>query len=92
MNKEAWEKLTPGQQKAVEESANKVMEKQFIDAKKEDQKYIDLAIKSGMKYLELSDDEIREMAKIVREKVWPLLEPDYGPEIMEAMRKNAPKL
>lgn len=92
MNKETWAELSPNQQKAVADAAEKVMTKQFEEAKKSDQHYVDLAVKSGMKYVEPSDEEVKIMAKVVRDKVWPLLDDEYGKKIMDEVRKMAPKL
>lgn len=92
MNKDSWEELSPAQQKVVADTAEKVMQKQFLEAKARDQHYVDLAIESGMGYIMPSAADINEMAKAAREQVWPLMEPVLGAEIMKAIHENAPAL
>lgn len=92
MNTESWENLNANQQKIVADAALIVMEKQFTDAKALDQSYVDKAVASGMKYIEPTDEEIRALAKVAREQVWPLMEEEMGSEIVQQLRDNAPKL
>lgn len=92
MNSASWKKLNANQQKIVADAATKVMEKQFADAKALDQSYVDKAIKFGMKYIEPTDAEIRALAKVAREKVWPQMEAEMGADIVNKIRENAPKL
>lgn len=92
MNSESWQQLNTNQQKIVADAALVVMEKQFADAKALDQSYVDKAVAAGMKYIEPTDDEIRELAKVAREKVWPLMEKEMGAELVQRLRDNAPKL
>jgi TRAP-type C4-dicarboxylate transport system substrate-binding protein len=88
-NLESFNKLSPEYQKLVQESAVIEMGKQFEEAKVEDQHYVDLAIESGMKYIELTDEQIAPIAKKVRAEVWPMMEEDVGSEIMDLIRSNA---
>ncbi|MFT5720078.1 MAG: TRAP-type C4-dicarboxylate transport system substrate-binding protein [Motiliproteus sp.] len=92
MNKYSWNKLSPEQQQIVADAAKKVMEKQFVEAKSRDQHYVDLAIESGMGYVVPSAADIKKMATSAREKVWPLMEPVLGAEIMNRIKENAPQL
>lgn len=92
MSKGSWEKLSSEQQNIVADAAKKVMQKQFVEAKSRDQHYVDLAIESGMGYVVPSSAEINLMAKSAREKVWPLMAPVLGAEIMNQIKKHAPKL
>lgn len=92
MNMEVWEDLSEKQQKIIAAAAQEVMKKQFTEAKARDQKYVDQAIASGMKYIEPTDAEIRAMAKVAREKVWPLLNDEFGSEIVTKIKEQAPKL
>lgn len=92
MNTESWEKLNANQQKIVADAALIVMEKQFTDAKALDQSYVDKAVEYGMKYIEPTDEEIRALAKVAREQVWPLMAEEMGAELVQQLRDNAPKL
>ena len=64
------------------------MQAQFNAAKADDDKYVDLAIKSGMKYFELTDAQIAPIAKKVRNEVWKQMEPDVGQDIMNLIRSQ----
>ena len=85
-NLKTFNKLSPEHQKLVEETAVAQMSKQFDDARATDQKYVDLAVAGGMKYFELSDDQIAPIAAKVRAEVWSKMEPDVGKEIMDLIR------
>lgn len=92
MNQESFDELNEAQQKVVADAANEVMMTQFKDAQKQDQHYVAEAEKAGMKYFELSDEQIKEFARAAREKVWPLMDQEIGSEIMDTIRANATKL
>lgn len=92
MNQESFDELNEAQQKVVADAANQVMMTQFKDAQKQDQHYVAEAEKAGMKYFELSDEQIKEFARAAREKVWPLMDQEIGSEIMDTIRANATKL
>lgn len=87
-NLESFNKLSPEHQKLVQDAAVVEMGKQFEEAQAEDQHYVDLAIKSGMEYFELTDEQIAPIAQKVRGEVWPAMEPDVGSEIMDLIRSN----
>lgn len=92
MNLQAWESLTPEQQKVVEEASVVVMEEGFENARALDQSYVEKAQEAGMTYIEPSEEEIKEMARAVRSKVWPLMEERVGKDIMDVIRANASPL
>ena len=92
MNQESFDELNEAQQKVVAEAAKEVMMAQFKAAKEQDQHYVKEAEKAGMKYFELSDEQIAEFARAAREKVWPLMDAEIGSEIMDTIRANATKL
>jgi TRAP-type C4-dicarboxylate transport system substrate-binding protein len=92
MNLASWEALTDEQRRVVEESAQTVMEEHFAEAQALDQSYVEKAKEAGMEYIEPTDEEIRALAKVVRETVWPVMEQEVGPEVMETIRANAAPL
>ncbi|MER3357932.1 MAG: TRAP transporter substrate-binding protein DctP, partial [Hoeflea sp. D1-CHI-28] len=92
MNNDTFESLSEEHQNVVQDSALTVMEEAFEQAQERDQYYIDQAKQAGMEYIEPSDEELAEMAKKVREKVWPLMEERIGSEIMGTIRENAGEL
>lgn len=92
MNQDSFDGLNEAQQKVVADAANEVMMAQFKAAKEQDQHYVAEAEKGGMKYFELSDEQIKEFARAAREKVWPLMDQEIGSEIMDTIRANATAL
>lgn len=92
MNNDTFESLSDEHQKVVQDTALTVMEEAFEQAQERDQYYIDQAKQAGMEYIEPSDEELAEMAKKVREEVWPLMEERIGSEIMDTIRENAGEL
>ncbi|WP_286237918.1 TRAP transporter substrate-binding protein DctP [Neptuniibacter halophilus] len=92
MNAESFESLSEAHQKVVADAAKEVMMQQFSAAKAQDEHYVKEAEKAGMKYFELSDEQIKEFARAAREKVWPLMDAEVGTEIMDTIRGNATQL
>ncbi|GAB5469427.1 MAG: TRAP transporter substrate-binding protein [Rhodospirillales bacterium] len=92
MNLEAWDGLTPEEQKVVLDAAVAVMEEGFEAAEALDRSYVVKAEEAGMTYVEPSAAEIAELAAAVRGKVWPMMEERVGAEIMDTIRANASKL
>ncbi|WP_417228578.1 TRAP transporter substrate-binding protein DctP [Amphritea sp.] len=92
MNDETFADLTETQQAAIRRASNEMVAKQFKEAKKVDNFYVAEAVKSGMKYIELNDEELKAHATLAREKVWPVMREELGAEIMDIVTENAEKL
>ncbi len=88
-NSETVAELTGAQQALVESTAIEIMAARFESARAEDQKYVDLAVKSGMQYFELDDTQLSPVIAKVRAEVWPQMEPEVGAEIMNLIRERA---
>ncbi|MCQ4278505.1 TRAP transporter substrate-binding protein DctP [Pseudomonas stutzeri] len=91
-NQDTWENMSEEEQKIVSDAAIEIMNEQFKAAKQQDDYYIAKAQEAGMKYFEPNEAQIREFAKAAREKVWPQMDKEVGPEIMDTIRKNASAL
>ncbi|MBP6019076.1 MAG: TRAP transporter substrate-binding protein DctP [Burkholderiaceae bacterium] len=92
MNLEAWEKLTPEQQTVVQEAAIVVMQDQFKQARTADNDIVKKWTDLGKHYIEPDATQLAEMMNKVRKDVWPLMEKDVGPEIMQSIMQNASNL
>lgn len=92
MNQGSWEGLSEDEQKVVADAANTVMNEAFEEAQERDQGYVEKAKEAGMTYIEPSEEELDEMAKRVREEVWPMMEERVGKEVMDTIRANAGEL
>ena len=88
-NAGSMEALSEEQRRVVADTAVTVMEEAFETARERDQGYVELAIESGMTYVEPTEEQLGALARAVREDVWPLLEERVGPEIMDTIRANA---
>ena len=88
VNLKTYENLSDKHKKLIEDAAIATMQAQFKAAKADDDKYVDLAVKSGMKYFELTDAQIAPIAKKVRNEVWKQMEPDVGQDIMNLIRSQ----
>lgn len=91
-NQDTWENMSEEEQKIVSDAAIEIMNEQFKAAKEQDDYYIAKAQEAGMKYFEPNEEQIRAFAKAAREKVWPQMDKEVGPEIMDTIRKNASAL
>lgn len=89
MNLTSWDKLNDAQKQIVSDAALQVSQQQFEEAQERDNYYVAQAIEAGMEYIELTNDEIKELATVSREKVWPLLENEFTKELVDKIRNNA---
>ncbi|MDH2431993.1 TRAP transporter substrate-binding protein DctP [Pokkaliibacter sp. MBI-7] len=89
MNNDMWKSLDAEDQGIIDDAAQVVIDKQFQDAKAEDDKWIAAAQQAGMKYIEPSNAELKDWVKRVRAEVWPLAEEKIGKDIMDKIRANA---
>ncbi|PVH30857.1 TRAP transporter substrate-binding protein DctP [Pararhodobacter oceanensis] len=88
-NTGTMESLSDEHQALIRDAAVTIMEAQFVEARAEDERNVQIAIEGGMEYFEPSIEELRPMIEAVRAEVWPLMEADIGSEIVGQMRANA---
>lgn len=89
MNNETWQKLDEEDQAIIADAAQAVIDKQFQDAKAEDEKWIAKAQEAGMKYIVPSTEEMQAWVTRVRAEVWPEAEKSLGKDLMDQIRTNA---
>jgi TRAP-type C4-dicarboxylate transport system substrate-binding protein len=89
MNNEQWEEMDAEDQAIVANAAQKVIDKQFKDAKTEDDKWIAEAQKAGMEYIVPTAEQKLAWVKRVRAEVWPIAEESLGKELMDKIRAKA---
>lgn len=89
MNNDTWQKLDEEDQAIIADAAQQVIDKQFKDAKAEDDKWIAKAQEAGMEYIVPSDEDMRAWVERVRAEVWPEAEKSLGKELMDKIRANA---
>jgi TRAP-type C4-dicarboxylate transport system substrate-binding protein len=89
MNSEAWAELDAEDQKVISDAAQVVIDKQFVDARAEDEKWIKTAQEAGMEYIVPTKAEQLDWIHRVRSEVWPIAEETLGSELMDQVRANA---
>lgn len=89
MNQDSWQGMDSEDQEIIESAVDDVINKQFEDAKAEDEKWIEKAQNDGMEYIVPSDDEMAAWVERVREDVWAEAEESLGEDIMEQVRDRA---
>ncbi|MEC9483051.1 MAG: TRAP transporter substrate-binding protein DctP [Halomonas sp.] len=92
MNNEVFENLSEENKEAVLKASEEMVRRQFKKAKEDDEYYRQQAINDGIEYIKLSESEMNDYAKHVRETVWPQLDSVFGEEIMKVVRENASSL
>ena len=92
INQAAWDSVSPEHQKIIQDAAIIVMEEGFANAQALDKFYVEKAKAAGITYVELSDEELRVLAELVRDRVWPMMEERIGKTTMDTIRANAREL
>lgn len=89
MNLDAWNALDADQQAVIQEAALEIMNDQFAQAQQADQEIVDKWIALDKTYLDLEGEQLADMARHVREAVWPQMRTEVGDEIFDAIEANA---
>jgi len=89
MNNGVWEELDSEDQNIIADAAQAVIEKQFKDARAEDEKWIEAAQKAGMEYIEPTPVEMADWVERVRSEVWPQVAEKLEGDLMAEIRANA---
>ena len=61
----------------------------FAIARSEDEKYIEMMKGAGIKVIIPTDEQLVNLSKVIRAKVWPVMDPIIGKKIMGEVRKNS---
>ena len=89
MSDKVWDEMDEEDREIIASTARQVVDKQFEEARAEDERWIAAAQEGGMEYIVPTDEEMAAWVKRVRAEVWPLVEADLGSEIMDVVRENA---
>jgi len=92
INLAAWDSLSAEHQNIVQDAAIVVMKEGFANARAFDRSYVEKAKAAGISYIELSDEELKVLAEVVRARVWPMMEERIGKTTMDTIRANANEL
>ncbi|SIS90152.1 TRAP transporter substrate-binding protein DctP [Paracoccus saliphilus] len=89
MSDRVWDEMDATDREIVTTAAREVIEKQFAEARAEDEHWIATAQEGGMEYIVPTTEEKAAWVERVRSEVWPLIEESLGTEIMDVVRENA---
>ena len=89
IHNDSFNGLSEEHQQAVYRASEDAVQKQFEDGKATDELYVEKAVEGGMKYAELSDEELQQNADIVREAIWPEMRSQLGDDLMDVIEENA---
>jgi len=89
VNLEAFNSLDAEDQQIVIDVTSELAEKVFADAEQLDLNYRQQAIDKGIEFIELTPAEFAANVKVVREKIWPLMEEKVGTLLMDQIRAGA---
>lgn len=89
MSDKVWDDMPEADREIVMSAAREVIDKQFAEARAEDERWIKAAQEGGMEYIVPTPEEQQAWVERVRRDVWPLIEDSLGTEIMDVVRQNA---
>ncbi len=88
MSKKSWAKLTPQQQKVLQDAVSKAADKSFALAEKDDTEYAKKMQEHGIKVFTYTSKELEPTVKHIRKTLWPKLDKLIGKELAEGLVKN----
>jgi TRAP-type C4-dicarboxylate transport system substrate-binding protein len=86
MNKKLWETLSEADRKILTDAVNSEADRSFADSISEDLEFQKKLQESGVKIIEISDEDRAALVKHIQETTWPKLAEIYGAETMEKIR------
>lgn len=89
MSDQVWSDMDEEDREIIASTSRAVVDRQFREARAEDERWIAAAQAGGMEYIVPTTEEMAAWVDRVRSAVWPLVEADLGTEIMDVVRKNA---
>ncbi|WP_368234108.1 TRAP transporter substrate-binding protein DctP [Anaerotruncus rubiinfantis] len=89
INQKSFEKMSAEDQAAFEDCAEEMFRKSYEDAQALDEQYLKELSDFGITVVEFTDAEMDEMARNVRENVWPKIGGDkYSAEFIENLKNS----
>ncbi len=85
MNLDLWKSLSADQQKIIQQAVNEMEKQRWQVAEASEQENIKALEAQGTKVITFSDDELANMAKKVRQEVWPVLREKIGTDFDEVV-------
>lgn len=89
MSDKLWDEMDAADRDIVTSAARQIIDKQFAEARAEDEFWINAAQEGGMEYIVPTTEQQLAWVERVRSRVWPMIEDSLGTEIMDVVRENA---
>lgn len=91
MSKKTWEKLKPEDQKIIAAAAARVAAESIVLSEKDDEKYMDLMRKAGIKVFTYTDKELEPLAKRIGAVTWDKMATRMGKDLIDEFKKQYAK-
>ena len=88
INQNVFNKLSEADQATIKELSNELFKKSVETAQQNDEGYMNDLKEYGIEVVELSDEELSQLAETVRTETWPKLKSEFGDEIVDEMIKR----
>ena len=91
MSKKTWEKLKPEDQKIIAAAAARVAAESIVLSEKDDEKYMDLMRKAGIKVFTYTDKELEPLFKRIGAVTWDKMATRMGKDLIDEFKKQYAK-
>lgn len=90
LNKDLWDSLSQEDQALLTAAADEVMADQAVAAEHDEQEFMKKMQAAGVEVYEVTDQEWKKAAKVVRAKAWPVIQEELiGSLLMEKVKTHA---
>jgi TRAP-type C4-dicarboxylate transport system substrate-binding protein len=88
MSKKVWESLKPADREIIAKAAARQAASSIISSQKDDQKYMDLMKKAGIKVYTYTDKELDPLFKQIAAVTWDKMAVRMGKDLMDEFKKQ----
>lgn len=88
MNLKLWNSLSKEDQEIVKNACMAQSRESFVLAKAEDEHYMKLMSEANIKVIVPTEEQLKVIATVAREQVWPVMDPIIGKSIMNDLRQR----
>lgn len=88
-NSEAFNSVSEADQQIIREAVKTHGLASLDLARGDDQKYMDLMTEAGINVIVPNAEQLANIAKVVRDQVWPVMDEVIGKDLMDIMREKA---
>ncbi|MCH6266970.1 TRAP transporter substrate-binding protein DctP [Neobacillus citreus] len=85
MNLDLWKKMSPDDQKIIQDAASALGQRSVDAAEKDDKEYMEKLKQAGVKVITFSDEDLKKFAEFTRKTTWPKLKDRLGEDIVNGL-------